>query len=60
MYFPWMYFWIHSSSKKDENVTKEKTKKAKKVQDSSKFPATDGVSLEYFLSELSDDDNSSW
>ena len=60
MYFPWMYFFNSSSKKDDPNVTKEKTKKAKKAQDSSKFPATDGVSLEYFLSELSDDDNSSW
>ena len=27
---------------------------------STTFPATDGVNLEYFLSEISDDDSSSW
>ena len=57
-----MYFCLHSHAKKETKEAKEpkeRNKKAKKQQDS-KFPATDGVSLEYFLSELSDEDNSSW
>ena len=54
-----MYFCLHSHAKKEAKEPKERNKKAKKQQDS-KFPATDGVSLEYFLSELSDEDNSSW
>ena len=29
-------------------------------EQSAKCPATDGVSLEYFLSELSDEDSNSW
>ena len=47
------------SSRKEETKKDQKAKNKNKEQDS-KFPATDGVNLEYFLSELSDDDNSSW
>lgn len=46
-------------SSKHENSPRRQKEKAKKKQDP-KFPATDGVSLEYFLSELSDDDSTSW
>ena len=45
----------HSEESKKEGKSKKKSK-----EQDSKFPATDGVNLEYFLSELSDDDNSSW
>ena len=48
-----------AKQEKEETKKDEKSKKKSKEQDS-KFPATDGVNLEYFLSELSDDDNSSW
>lgn len=47
------------SSRKEETKKDQRVKNKSKEQDS-KFPATDGVNLEYFLSELSDDDNSSW
>ena len=57
----------NSKKKEHENTSSNTTtannnrgKKSKKYLQDSKFPATDGVSLEYFLSEISDDDSSSW
>ena len=53
------YFLISPSNKKRDDSNSENQKKKKTKQDS-KFPATDGVNLEYFLTELSDDDSTSW
>lgn len=52
-----IFLFSQFSKKKESSSHAEK--KSKKHQ-GSKFPATDGVSLEYFLSEISDDDSTSW
>ena len=49
-----------NSNKKKDNSQQKKERNRKSNNQDSKFPATDGVNLEYFLTELSDDDSTSW
>ena len=49
-----------NSNKKKDNSQLKKDRNRKSNNQDSKFPATDGVNLEYFLTELSDDDSTSW
>lgn len=56
----YVFFFCQISNKKKDNSQQKKERNRKSNNQDSKFPATDGVNLEYFLTELSDDDSTSW